>query len=338
MGIMSRDIGIDLGTSNVRIFVKGRGVVLDEPAVVAINRITGEVLAVGNVAKEMLGRTPDNIIAVKPLKDGVIADFDSTASMLETFISKVIPKSLFSKPRLVISIPYGITDVEERAVEGVAYKAGAKVVYLIEEIMAASFGSKVKVERAEGSMIVDIGGGTSEMAVLSLGGIVVSNSLRIAGEKFDKDIVEYVKNKFNCITSEADAEEVKKQIGSVFATMTEEKHTINGRNLNTGLPENIVLTTKDVQEAIMGSIEKIVKAIKVTLEQTPPELSADIMERGIIITGGSASIKNLDRYISGELGIPVHIAENPLDCVVKGLGATLDSITVLKKAVKTKKR
>lgn len=338
MGIMSRDIGVDLGTSNVRIFVKGRGVVLNEPSVVALNKLTGEVLAVGTAAKEMLGRTPDNIVAVKPLKDGVIADFDCTRLMLETFISKVMPKSLFARPRMVISIPYGITDVEERAVEGVAYKAGAKEVYLIEEIMAASFGSKIKVERAEGSMIVDIGGGTSEMAVLSLGGIVVSNSLRLGGEKFDKDIVEYVKHKFNCIISEADAEEVKKEIGSAYATMTEEKYTVKGRNLNTGLPENITLTTRDVQEAIMGSIERIVKAIKATLEQTPPELSADIMEHGVIIAGGSASIKNLDRYISGELGIPVHIAENPLDCVVKGLGTTLDSIEVLKKAVKTKKR
>lgn len=338
MGIMSRDIGVDLGTSNVRIFVKGRGVVLNEPAVVAINKLTGEVLAVGSAAKEMLGRTPDNIVAVKPLKDGVIADFDCTRMMLETFISKIMPKSLFARPRMVISIPYGITDVEERAVEGVAYKAGAKEVYLIEEIMAASFGSKIKVERAEGSMIVDIGGGTSEMAVLSLGGIVVSNSLRIGGEKFDKDIVEYVKHKFNCIISEADAEEIKKEIGSAYATMTEEKYTVKGRNLNTGLPENVTLTTRDVQEAIMSSIERIVKAIKATLEQTPPELSADIMEHGVIIAGGSASIKNLDRYISGELGIPVHIAENPLDCVIKGLGTTLDSIEVLKKAVKTKKR
>jgi rod shape-determining protein MreB and related proteins len=338
MGIMSRDIGVDLGTSNVRIFVKGRGIVLNEPAVVAINKITGEVLAVGHSAKEMLGRTPDNIAAVRPLKDGVIADFDSTRMMLETFISKVMPKSLFLKPRIVISIPYGITDVEERAVEGVAYKAGAKEVYLIEEVMAASFGSRIKVEQSEGSMIVDIGGGTSEMAVLSLGGIVVSNSLRLAGEKFDKDIVEYVKNKYNCIIAETDAEEVKKQIGSAYATMTEEKCTVKGRNLNTGLPENITLTTKDVQMAIMESIEKIVKAIKTTLEQTPPELSADIMDHGIIITGGSASIKNLDRYISGELGLPVHIAENPLDCVIKGIGVTLDSIEVLKKAVKTKKR
>ncbi|MDD2376407.1 MAG: rod shape-determining protein [Clostridia bacterium] len=338
MGIMSRDIGVDLGTSNVRIFVKGRGIVLNEPSVVAINKITGEVLAVGHSAKEMLGRTPDSIVAVRPLKDGVIADFDSTRMMLETFISKVIPKSLFLKPRLVISIPYGITDVEERAVEGVAYKAGAKEVYLIEEVMAASFGSRIKVEQAEGSMIVDIGGGTSEMAVLSLGGIVVSSSLRLAGEKFDKDIVEYVRNKFNCIIAETDAEEVKKQIGSAYATMTEEKFTVKGRNLNTGLPEDITLTTKDIQMAIMESIEKIVKTIKLTLEQTPPELSADIMDHGIIITGGSALIKNLDRYISGELGLPVHIAENPLDCVIKGIGATLDSIQVLKKAIKTKKK
>jgi rod shape-determining protein MreB len=258
--------------------------------------------------------------------------------MLETFISRVISKSLFVKPRIVVSIPYGITDVEERAVEGVAYKAGAKEVYLIEEIMAAAFGSKLKVERPEGCMIVDIGGGTSEMAVISLGGIVVSNSIRIGGEKFDKDIVEYVKNKLNCVISEADAEETKKQIGSAFATMTEERYTVKGRNLNTGLPEDITLTTRTVQEAIMPSIERIVKVIKATLEQTPPELSADIMEHGVIITGGSAAIKNLDRYISNELGIPVYIAENPADCVIKGLGVALDSIEVLKKAVKTKKR
>lgn len=338
MGIMSRDIGVDLGTSNIRIFVKGRGVVLDEPAVVAINKLTGEVLAVGTGAKEMLGRTPENIVAVKPLKDGVIADFDCTRMMLESFISRVISKSLFVKPRIVVSIPYGITDVEERAVEGVAYKAGAKEVYLIEEIMAAAFGSRLKVERPEGAMIVDIGGGTSEMAVISLGGIVVSNSLRIGGEKFDKDLVEYVKNKFNCIISLQDAEEAKKEIGSAYAAMTDERFTVKGRNLNTGLPEDISLTTKHVQEAIMGSIERIVKVIKSTLEQTPPELSADIMEHGVIITGGSASIKNLDRYVSDELGIPVYIAENSSDCVIKGLGLALDSIDILKKAVKTKKR
>lgn len=331
MGIMSRDIAVDLGTSNTRIFVKGRGVVLTEPSVVAINKITGEILAVGNQAKEMFGRTPDNIIAIKPLRDGVIADFNATKLLLETLISKVIPKSLLSRPRLLISIPYGITDVEERAVEGVAYKAGAKEVYLIEEVMAASIGSKLKVERPEGSMVVDIGGGTSEMAVISLGGIVTSNSIRIAGDKFDKNIVEYVKSKFNCVIGESDSEEVKKQIGAACTTMTDEKLSVRGRNITTGLPETIVLTTKDIQEAIIESLDKIVKAIKVTLEQTPPELSADIMENGIIITGGSASIKNLDRYISNELGLPIHIADNPSECVIKGLGATLDSIEVLKK-------
>ncbi|MEG1705767.1 MAG: rod shape-determining protein [Clostridia bacterium] len=338
MGIMSRDIGVDLGTSNVRIFVKGRGIVLNEPAVVATNKITGEVLAVGNNAKEMLGRTPENIVAVRPLKDGVIADFEATRRMLETFISKVLPKSLFSKPRMVISIPYGITDVEERAVEGVAYKAGAKEVYIMEEVMAASIGAKIRVERAEGAMVIDIGGGTSEMAVLSLGGIVVSNSLRIGGETFDRDIVEYVKKKYNCVIGEADGEEIKKQIASVFPTMTEEKYTVKGRNLSTGLPEDISLTTKEVGEAISESAKKIVKVIKSTLEETPPELSADIMDHGITITGGVAYIKNLDQYISNELGLPVHIAENPSDCVIKGIGATLDNIEVLKKAVKTKRK
>lgn len=338
MGIMSKDMGVDLGTSNVRIFIKGRGIVLDEPSVVATNKITGEVLAVGNSAKEMLGRTPDNIIAVRPLKDGVIADFDATRRMLETFINKVLPKSLFSKPRLVISIPYNITDVEERAVEGVAYKAGAKEVYIMEEVMAASIGSKIKVERPEGAMVIDIGGGTSEMAVLSLGGIVVSNSLRLGGEKLDKDIIDYVKTKYNCIIGEADSEQVKKEIASAFPTMTEERYVVKGRNLLTGLPEDITLTTKEVGEAIKESIEKIVKIVKSTLEETPPELSADIMEHGITITGGSALIKNLDRYISNELGIPVHIADNPSDCVIKGLGATLENIEVLKKAVKTKRK
>jgi rod shape-determining protein MreB and related proteins len=338
MGIMSRDIAIDLGTSNVRIFVKGRGLVLNEPCVVAINKITNEVLSAGRQAKEMIGRTPDNIVAIKPLKDGVIADFSATKVLLETFINKVIPKTLFSRPRLVISIPYGITDVEERAVEGVGYKSGAKEVYLIEEVMAASIGAKIAIERPEGAMIVDIGGGTTEIAVLSLGGIVVSNSLKLAGEKFDKDIVEYVKNKFNSLIAEVDAEEAKKQIGAAECTMTDEKISLRGRNLTTGLPDDIVLTTKDIQEAISESLNTIVKMIKQTLEQTPPELSADIMEHGIIITGGSSLIKNLDRYLSNELGLTIHLASNPSDCVIKGLGATLDNIQVLKKAVKTKKR
>lgn len=337
MGIVSKDIGVDLGTCNVRIYVKGRGIVLDEPTVVAINKITGEVLAVGKQAKEMLGRTPENIIAVKPLKDGVIADFGATKMLLQTFISKVIQKSLFTRPRLVVSIPAKITDVEERAVEGVVYKAGAKDVYFMEEAMAAAIGAGLRVEKPEGMMIVDIGGGTSEIAVISLGGIVVSNSIKLAGEKMDQDIVEYVKNTFNVIIGETEAEEIKKQIGAVSLSMTEEKLSVKGRHLKTGLPSTIVVTTGDVQKAIIGTIDEIVKAIRITLEQTPPELSSDIMEQGIVITGGVSVLKNLDRYISEKTGIPVHITENETQCVAKGVGAALENIEVLKKAVKTKR-
>ena len=338
MSIMSKDIGVDLGTSNVRVYVKGKGVVLCEPSVVAINKITDEVLAVGNAAKEMLGRTPDNIIAVKPLKDGVIADFEATRMLLQTFISKVVPKSLFSKPRLVVSIPYGITDVEERSVKGVAYKATAKDVYLIEEVMAAAIGAGISVERPEGSMIIDMGGGTTEIAVLSLGGIVVSKTTKVAGDKFDRDIVEYIKQKFNVIVGLTEAEEVKKQIGAATAAMTEEKMTIKGRNLTTGLPETITVTTKDINNAIFDSLNEIMRNIKVTLEETPPELAADVMEKGIVICGGLSLIKNIDRYISDETGIPVFVAENPTECVIKGVGNSLESMEVLKKTVKVSKR
>lgn len=338
MGIMSKDIGIDLGTDNVRIHVKGRGIVLSEPSVVAINTITGEVLAIGNQAKEMLGRTPDNIVAVRPLKDGVIADFEATKMLMQDLVSRVVPKSLFSRPRLVVSIPSGITDVEERAVEGVAYKTSARDVFLIEEVMAAAIGAGLKIEQPEGCMIVDIGGGTSEMAVLSLGGIVVSNSIKIAGDKLDRDIVEYIKQEFNVIIGETEAEEVKKQIGAASATMTEEKTNIKGRNLATGLPETITITTKDINEAMADSLNEIARVLKTTLEETPPELSSDIMEQGIVICGGCANLKNLDRFISDETGIPVFIAENPTECVARGVGAALDSIEVLKKAVKTKRR
>lgn len=336
MGVISKDVGIDLGTSNIRIHVRGKGIVLSEPTVVAINKITGEVLAVGNQAKEMLGRTPENIVALKPLREGVIADFGATKMLIQTLISRVIPKSLFSKPRIVISIPSEITDVEERAVEGVAYKAG-KDVYLMEEVMAAAIGAGIKVEQPEGSMIIDIGGGTSEMAVLSLGGIVVSHSIRVAGDKLDRDIVEYIKQKFNVIIGEVEAEEVKKQIGAATSAMTEEKVNIKGRNLTTGLPETIVVTTEDIRLAMNDSLNEIMRTIKLTLEQTPPELASDIMAKGIVLSGGCAQIKNLDRFISNETGMPVFLAENPSDCVVRGVGMSLNSIEVLKKAVKTKR-
>ncbi len=338
MGFMAKDIGVDLGTSNVKIFVKGKGIVLSEPSVVAINKITGEILAVGNAAKEMLGRTPDSIIAVKPLKDGVIADFSATKMLMQTFIEKIVPKNLFSKPRVVIAIPCGITDVEERAAESVGYKAGTKEVYLIEEVMVAAIGAGLKIDRPEGVMIVDIGGGTSEMAVLSLGGIVVENSIKIAGNKFDQDIVEYVKKTFNMIIGEGEAEEVKKQIGAATLAMAEEKMSIKGRSLVSGLPQTLTLTTADVKKAMEDSLQKIVNLIKQTLEETPPELAADVMERGIYLSGGCSQIKNLDRFISIETGIPVFIAEDPSNCVIKGIGTTLDSINVLKKSIKTKRK
>ena len=337
MGIISKDIGIDLGTSNIRIHLKGKGVVLSEPAVVAINQITGEILAVGNQAKEMIGRTPDSIVAFKPLKDGVIADLESTRALMQNLISRVVQKSLFYRPRIVVSIPSGITDVEERAVEGVVYKSGAKEVYLMEEVMAAAIGSGLEVEKPEGAMIVDLGGGTSEMAVLSLGGIVVSNSVKIAGEKLDKDIVEYIKQKFNVIIGDGEAEEVKKQIGAATAAMTEDRMEVKGRNLLTGLPETITVTTEDINEAMKDSLNEILRIIKLTLEQTPPELASDIMERGITLSGGLSLLRNIDRLISDETGMPVFIADEPEKCVVKGVGMALDNIEVLKKATKTRK-
>ena len=310
---------------------------LSEPAVVAINQITGEILAVGNQAKEMIGRTPDSIVAFKPLKDGVIADFESTRALMQNLISRVVQKSLFYRPRIVVSIPSGITDVEERAVEGVVYKSGAKEVYLMEEVMAAAIGSGLEVEKPEGAMIVDLGGGTSEMAVLSLGGIVVSNSVKIAGEKLDKDIVEYIKQKFNVIIGDGEAEEVKKQIGAATAAMTEDRMEVKGRNLLTGLPETITVTTEDINEAMKDSLNEILRVIKLTLEQTPPELASDIMERGITLSGGLSLLRNIDRLISDETGMPVFIADEPEKCVVKGVGMALDNIEVLKKATKTRK-
>lgn len=338
MSFMSKDIGVDLGTSNVRVYVKGKGMVLCEPSVVAINKITDEVLAVGNSAKEMLGRTPDSIVAVKPLKDGVIADFESTRMLLGSFISRVVPKSLFSKPRLVISIPSGITDVEERAVKGVAYRSSARDVFLIEEVMAAAIGSGIKVERPEGSMIIDFGGGTTEIAVLSLGGIVVSKTTKVAGDKFDRDIVEYIKQQFNVIVGLTEAEEVKKQIGAATSAMAEEKMTIKGRNLSTGLPETVTVTTHDINMAISDSLNEIMRYIKLTLEETPPELAADVMEKGIVICGGLSLIKNMDRFINHETGIPVFIAEDPESAVIRGVGNALESMEVLKKTVKTSKK
>lgn len=338
MKLMAKDIGIDLGTSTTLVYVKGSGIVLNEPTVVAINDITGEVLAVGAAAKEMLGRTPDNIVAVKPLKGGVIANFYGTRMMLEEFISKSVKKGILSKPRVVICVPSGITDVEAMAVEQVANDAGAKEVYIMEEAMAAAIGAGIKVDSPEGSMIVDIGGGTTEVAVVSLGGIVASNAIRLAGDNLDHDIVEYIKNKYNVIIGENIAEEIKNTIGAAFSSMTEERMQVKGRNLSTGLPDTVTVTTSDIEQAMHKILEEIVKTVNLTLEKTPPELASDIMEKGIIICGGGAYIKNIDRYISDKVGIPVLIAQNPLECVVRGAGSALSNIEVLKKATKNRRR
>ncbi len=324
--MFSKDIGIDLGTANTLVFMRGKGIVMREPSVVAVDVRTDEVLAVGKQAKEMLGRTPGSIVAVRPLKDGVIADFDVTAAMLKYFIKKALRSGALARPRIIICIPSGVTAVERRAVREAAEKAGAKYVRIVEEPMAAAIGAGLPVEEAIGSMVVDIGGGTSEVAVISLGDIVTAVSVRMAGDKFDEAIVTYVKKKYNLLIGERTAEEIKMRIGSAFPT----EETINafveikGRNLVDGLPKNVTIHADEVREALADSVMVVVDAIKETLEQTPPELAADIIDRGIMLTGGGALLKGLDRLVSQETGIPVHVAERPLDCVVEGTGKSLE--------------
>lgn len=325
-----KDIGIDLGTANILVTLKGKGIVLKEPSVVAIDRRSGEILATGHEAKEMLGRTPDQIKAVRPLKDGVIADFTATQLMLKNILTKVCQRYNAGKRRVVVGVPSGITEVEERAVEETIIQAGAKEVYLIEEPMAAAIGASLEVAEPSGSIIVDIGGGTTEVAVISLGGIVISNSLRIAGDELDESIVNYIKKEMNLAIGETTAEEIKMQIGCAMPLMTEMSMEIRGRDLTNGLPKNIVITSTQIEEALRDSINEIVEAVKSTLEKTPPELASDIMEKGIVIAGGGALIKNIDKLLSIKTGMPVYIAEDPLECVVKGTGKTLEDLEKLK--------
>ena len=333
-----RDIGIDLGTANTLVHVKGKGIVVREPSVVAIDKETKNVLAVGDAAKEMLGRTPCNIIAIRPMKDGVIADYDITQKMIKYFIQKACPKSGFFKPRVIVCIPSGVTEVEKRAVEEAVTQAGAKEAYLIEEPMAASIGAGLPVEEPMGSMIVDIGGGTSEVAVISLGGIVTSVSLRKAGDELDDSIIQYVKKNKNLLIGERTAEEIKVEIGSAFPTGEDKSMEVRGRDLILGLPKTIVVTSQEILDALSEPVAAIIDAIKATLEKTPPELASDIMERGIMLTGGGALLHGLDRLISYETGMPVSIAENPLDCVVIGTGKVLNEITTLKKVLLSSKQ
>ncbi|MCI8470858.1 MAG: rod shape-determining protein [Clostridia bacterium] len=326
----SKDIGIDLGTANILVTLRGKGIILKEPSVVAIDRKTGMIKATGNEAKEMLGRTPEQIKAVRPLKDGVIADFTATQLMLKNLIEKVGKRYNVGRPRVVVGVPSGITEVEERAVEESVMQAGAKEVYLIEEPMAAAIGAAMEVGEPTGNIIVDIGGGTTEVAVISLGGIVVSHSLRVAGDDLDEDIVNYIKRELNLAIGETTAEQIKMQLGCAMPLMTDATMEIRGRDLTNGLPRNVVITSSQIQEAIQESIGKIVEIVKSTLEKTPPELASDIMEKGIMLAGGGALIQNLDKLLSAATGMPVYIAENPLDCVVRGTGKTLEDLERLK--------
>ena len=324
-GRFSQDMGIDLGTANTLVHVAGRGVVLREPSVVAIDRETNSVRAVGDEAKMMVGRTPGHIVAIRPLKDGVIADFEITQRMLQHFIHRVHRGRKFSFPRVMIGIPSGITEVEKRAVIEAAISAGAREARTIEEPMAAAIGAGLPVCEPTGSMMVDIGGGTTEVAVISLGGIVTSKSLRIAGDEIDEAIIAYVRRSFNMLIGERTAEYLKVEIGSAYALAEEISSEIKGRDLVSGLPRSIRINSGDLRDAIREPVLEIVETVKTTLEQAPPELSADVMERGIVLAGGGALLRGLDQLIAHETGIPVHIAEDPLSCVALGTGETVES-------------
>ncbi|NLK44483.1 MAG: rod shape-determining protein [Tissierellia bacterium] len=341
MGLFSgfiKDLGVDLGTANTLVYIKGKGIVAREPSVVAIQANTKQVLAVGEEAKRMIGRTPGNIIAIRPLKDGVIADFDITKSMLKHFIRKATKRRTFFQPRVVVCVPSGVTEVEKRAVEEAAIHAGARDAYLIEEPMAAAIGAGLPVQEPTGSMIVDIGGGTTEVAIISLGGIVTSKSIRVGGDELDDSIVNFIKKEYSLMIGERTAEEVKIAIGTADINSKEETMEIRGRDMISGLPKTINVNSTEVYNAMKEPIFNIVDAIKSTLEKTPPELASDIMEFGIMLTGGGALLEGLDRLIIKETGIPVHIADNPLDCVAIGTGKALDSIEVLKKTITSNRR
>lgn len=338
LNLFSKDMGIDLGTANTLVYVNGRGVVLREPSVVAIQNDTKTVLAVGEEAKRMIGRTPGNIIAIRPMKDGVIADFDVTQSMLKYFIRKAYGKRTIVQPRVVVCVPSGVTEVEKRAVEEAAYQAGAREAYLIEEPMAAAIGAGLPVEEPTGSMVVDIGGGTTEVAIISLGGIVTAKSIRVGGDELDESIMNYIKREYNLMIGERTAEEVKISIGSAHPKTEERRMQIRGRDLVSGLPKTMEITSTEILEALKEPVSQIIDAIKYTLEKTPPELAADIMEMGIMLTGGGALLDGLDVLVNQETGMPVRIAEEPLDCVVLGTGKTIEELDTLKRVLITPKK
>jgi len=338
MNIFGRDMAVDLGTANTLVFVRGRGIVLNEPSVVAIDKTTGSVLAVGLEAKRMIGRTPGNIVAVRPLKDGVIADFDVTERMLRYFIQQVHKRRFLARPRVIVGVPSGITGVEQRAVEEAAEQAGARSAHLIEEPMAAAIGSELPIHEPSGNMVVDIGGGTTEVAVISLGGIVASESIRIGGDELDEAIIAYMKREHNLMLGERTSEELKIEVGSAYPLNQEEQAEIRGRDMVTGLPKTLIISSVEVRAAIEEPVAAIIDAVKSTLEKTPPELSSDIMDRGIVLTGGGALLRGLDERLRQETGMPVHIAEQPLNCVAIGAGKCLEEYESLKKVLVSSRR
>ncbi len=325
------DIGIDLGTASILAYVKGRGIVLNEPSVVAIDRESGHIFAVGEEARRMLGRTPGNIVAVRPLREGVIADYDTTEKMLRYFITKACGKSLLFKPRVMVCIPSGVTGVEERAVRQAALSAGARQAYLIEEPLAAALGAGLDISQASGNMVIDVGGGTTDIAVLSLGGIVCSQSLRVGGDKFDEAIVRNIRREHNLMIGERSAEELKINIGTAYPSVLKENKMleVRGRDLITGLPKTIVISSKESYEAIAEPVDAVVSAVKEVLEKTPPELSADIINKGIVMTGGGALLNGLDILLARETSLPVYIADDPISCVANGTGKALSQLHVL---------
>jgi rod shape-determining protein MreB len=333
LSFLGRDMAVDLGTANTLVYVRGRGIVLNEPSVVAINTNTGKIVAVGIEAKRMIGRTPGNIVAVRPLKDGVIADFDVTERMLRYFIQKVHKRRHFAKPRIVVAVPSGITGVEQRAVKEAGYQAGARRVYIIEEPMAAAIGAGLPVHEPTGNMVVDIGGGTTEVAIISLGGIVTSQSIRVGGDELDQAIISYAKKEYSLMLGERTSEEIKMAIGSAYPFDDEPHAEIRGRDLVSGLPKTIVISAEEIRRAIEEPVNTVVDAVKTTLDKCPPELSGDIMDRGIALTGGGALLKNIDERLREETGMPIHMVDNPLDSVVLGSGKCVEDFEALRQVL-----
>jgi rod shape-determining protein MreB len=331
LGLFSNDIGIDLGTANSLVYVKDRGIVLREPSVVAIQAGTNNVLAVGEEAKRMLGRTPGNIVAIRPMKDGVIADFEITESMLRYFIRKVHNRRSMVAPRVIVAVPSGITEVEKRAVKDSATHAGARKVYLIEEPMAAAIGVGLPVQEPAGNMIVDIGGGTTEVALISLAGVVFSRSIRVAGDELDEAIVQYMKRAYNLMVGERTAEDIKVRIGSAYPLEQELTMEVKGRDLVAGLPKTLTVTSQEVREAILEPVSQIVESVRIALERCPPELAADLVDRGIVLAGGGALLRGVDKLLAEETGLPVHIADDPLSAVAEGTGRVLNELHFLEK-------